>query len=102
MSEPSDPSRIWAVKVDEEMCTAMELDRARLSVEAGHELTRSQYLRAVLSRHVRGRPMAEAGWSEGFQAGYAAFMQRLHTTLHAAMIEHEKTPFLPAAPLHGG
>ena len=44
--------------------------------------------------------MAEAGWSEGFQAGYAAFMARLQTTLHAAMIEHEKTPFAP--PLHGG
>lgn len=96
-----EPSLIWAVKVDDEMCTALELDRARLSAEAGHKLTRSQYLRAVLSRHVRGRPMAEAGWSEGFGAGYAAFMQRLQTTLHAAMIEHEKTPFAPAS-LHGG
>ena len=92
--------RILSVQVDEETELRIEQDREALGMALGLNLTISQYFRLILDQRLKGGAYdaTEAGYGEGFRAGYGDFSKEFQSFIaewlraRTAKIDEETAP----------
>lgn len=92
--------RILSVQVDDETEQLIEQDREALGMSLGLNLSVSQYFRLIIDQRLKGGAYdpTEAGYGEGFKAGYGDFSKEFQSFIaewlraRTAKIEAETEP----------